>query len=105
MGPIVDPSQPIGRVTTTDESLQQEVRSAKACLLWPKTKIRLGAWNVRTMYETSKLAQVVSEMRRYKLDILGISECYWTRSGRHTINDGSVILHSGHKDNTVMVWL
>ncbi|KAJ7365248.1 Indoleamine 2,3-dioxygenase 2 [Desmophyllum pertusum] len=28
-----------------------------------KTKIRLGFWNVRTMYETGRLAQVTAEMR------------------------------------------
>ena len=35
-------------------------------------------------------------MRRYGLDILGISECRWTGSGRRVNSDGSVILHSGH---------
>lgn len=53
------------------------------------------------MYETSKLAQVVSEMRRYRLDILGISECRWTGSGRQTTNDGSVILHPGDEDKHI----
>ena len=50
------------------------------------------------MYETSKTAQVIREMERYGLDILGISECRWTGSGRRVTNDGSVILYSGHKD-------
>uniref|UniRef100_A0A3B1KAX6 Endonuclease/exonuclease/phosphatase domain-containing protein n=1 Tax=Astyanax mexicanus TaxID=7994 RepID=A0A3B1KAX6_ASTMX len=85
-------------MTVLDESLQQEVRSAMASLLGPKTTIRLGAWNVRTMFDTSKTAQVTSEMRRYRLDILGISECRWTGSGRQVRSDGTVILHSGHPD-------
>ena len=50
------------------------------------------------MSETSKAAQVIGEMRRYKLDILGISECRWTGSGRQAMSDGSVILYSGHTD-------
>ena len=62
MDPTVDSSQPDGSMTTSDESLQQEVRSVKDSLLGPKAKIRIGAWNVRTMYETSKSAQVISEM-------------------------------------------
>ena len=33
---------------------------------------------MRTMSECSKFAQVVNEMRRYKLDKLCISECKWT---------------------------
>ena len=40
------------------------------------------AWNVQIMYSTSKTAHVVKEMGNYKLDILGISECRWTGSGR-----------------------
>eukprot|EP00918_Siedleckia_nematoides_P087328 GHVU01192085.1.p1 GENE.GHVU01192085.1~~GHVU01192085.1.p1 ORF type:complete len:118 (+),score=8.07 GHVU01192085.1:649-1002(+) len=85
--PIVNLSQAVGSMTTPDESLQQEVRSATDSLLGPKTKVHLGAWNVRTMYdETSRTAQVVQEMKRYKIDILGISECRWTGSGRKVIN-------------------
>jgi len=47
----------------------------KESLLGPKDKLCIGAWNVRTMYETSKTAQVTNEMQNYNLDILGISEC------------------------------
>ncbi|KAJ8412732.1 hypothetical protein AAFF_G00116830 [Aldrovandia affinis] len=50
------------------------------------------------MYEMSKLAQVTREMERYRLDILGISECRWTGSGRQTTSEGSVVLYSGHED-------
>ena len=41
----------------------------------PKKLIRIGCWNVRTMYDLGKLEQVYREMRNYNLDILGISEC------------------------------
>ena len=51
-------------------------------VLHAKHKTRIGFWNVRTMYETGKLAQVTHEMKRYNLHILGISECRWTGSGR-----------------------
>ena len=85
-------------MTTPDESPPREVRSAKPDTLGPKTILRVGAWNVRTMFETSKTAQVISEMKRYHLDILGISECRWTGSGRLTTSDGSLILYSGHED-------
>ena len=42
----------------------------------------IGTWNVQTMYRTSKTAQVIKEMGNYKLDILCISECRWSGSGR-----------------------
>lgn len=35
-------------------------------------------------------------MRSYRLDILGISECRWTGSGRRVNSDGAVIMRSGH---------
>ncbi|GFR57827.1 craniofacial development protein 2-like, partial [Elysia marginata] len=40
----------------------------------PKHQVRLGAWNAQTMYETGKKAPVISEMQKYRLNILGISE-------------------------------
>ena len=87
-------------MTASDESPPHEVRSVKEkeSLLGPKAKIRMGAWNVRTMYETSKTAQIIREVKRYGLDILGMIECRWTGSGRQVTNDGSVILYSGHRD-------
>ena len=40
------------------------------------------------MYSTSKTAQIVKEMGNYQLDILGMSECRWTGSGKmNTKND------------------
>ncbi|KAL9974607.1 hypothetical protein ACROYT_G011664 [Oculina patagonica] len=36
-------------------------------VLGTKTKTRIGFWNVRTLYQTGKLAQVTAEMRRYCL--------------------------------------
>lgn len=53
MGPTGDPNKHIGDLTTADESLQLEVVNMRESLLGPKTKIRLRAWNLRTMYETS----------------------------------------------------
>ena len=50
------------------------------------------------MFETSKTAQVIREMDNYKLDILGVSECRWTGSGRKVTKEGSTILFSGKDD-------
>ena len=64
-----------------------------------KTTTLIGFWNVRTMYEQGKMAQVIAEMKRYKLDILGISESRWTRSGRMKTGTGETILYSGREDD------
>ena len=63
-----------------------------------KEKTKIGFWNVRTMFETGKLAEVTIEMRRYRIDIMGISESRWTDSGRLTTNTGETILYSGRDD-------
>ena len=68
-------------------------------VLSAKCKTRIGFWNVRTMYEIGKLAQVTSEMRRYNLHILGISESRWTGSGRLITDDKETVLYSGREDN------
>ena len=72
--------------------LHQEGRGAKDILLWPKTKICIGTLSDRAMNNTSKLAQVIREMKRYRLDILGVSECRWTGSGRKMTHDVSYTL-------------
>ncbi|GFR99453.1 craniofacial development protein 2-like [Elysia marginata] len=64
-----------------------------------KTKTRLGFWNVRIMFETGKLAQVTSEMNRYNLHSLGVSESRWTGTGRYKTNTGETVLYSGRDDN------
>ena len=84
-------------MTTPAESLHQEGRRATDSLLGRNTKITIGTWNVRTLNEASKLAQVIREMKRYRLDILVVSKCRWTGSRRQMTHDGSTILYSGHE--------
>lgn len=64
-----------------------------------RTTTTIGTWNVRTMYETGKSAQVAAEMRRYNLTILGISETRWTGSGQKRLATGELLLYSGHEQD------
>ena len=64
-------------------------------ILNAKTQTRLGFWNVRTMFETGKLVQVTSEMNRYNLHILGVSESRWTGAGRQK---------ERHRRNSFVFW-
>ena len=68
-------------------------------VLGTKTKTRIGFWNVRTLYQMGKLAQVTAEMRRYCLHFLGVSESRWTSSGRVKTSTGETVLHTGRDDN------
>ena len=65
-------------------------------LLSMKATTRIGIWNVRTMYETSKAAQVANEMRRYDIAVLGICESRWNGAGRITLATGEQLVYSGH---------
>ena len=47
------------------------------------------------MFETGKPAQVTSEMNRYNLHILGVSERRWTGACRHGTGTGETVLYSG----------
>ncbi|XP_073670675.1 uncharacterized protein [Paramisgurnus dabryanus] len=82
----------------SSESLR-ETTARMVKVLSTKTKTRIGFWNVRTMYDTGKLAQVISEMRCYNLHILGVSESRWTGSGRLRTSTGETVLYSGRDDN------
>ncbi|XP_056022145.1 uncharacterized protein LOC130055022 [Ostrea edulis] len=92
-------------IAKRDESMmstsqsRKEVRGQRDMLASPKNIIRLGSWNVITMYSTGKTAQVIAEMKRYHLNIIGISECRWTDSGKIRTQTGETILYSGRKDN------
>ena len=60
-----------------------------------RKSLRIGSWNVRTLYEAGKCKQALSEMHRNKLDILGISESHWTQFGQKRFQTGEEILFSG----------
>ena len=65
---------------------RQEAQGRKS-LLQLKSKIRIGCWNVRTLYQAGKLAQLAKEMRRYKLSIIG----------KVTTSSGETYLYSGNE--------
>ena len=77
---------------------RKEAYVPKASLMKPKTTVRIGNWNVRTMYATGKTAQIAREMRNLQINILGISECRWTGSGKVRLVTGETVYYSGRED-------
>ena len=57
----------------------------------PKKMVDIGFWNVRTMFQASKVAQIAQEFRRYKLEILGISEARWSGNGKMVLSSCIVV--------------
>ena len=43
----------------------------------------VGTWNVRTLWAAGKLELLRNEMKRYKYDVVGISEVRWTGKVKH----------------------
>ncbi|XP_011859971.1 PREDICTED: craniofacial development protein 2-like [Vollenhovia emeryi] len=60
-----------------------------------RTRTRFVQWNVRTLYQSGKLAQLISECRRLRIDVLGISEMRWNTCGELSNADGDLVLFSG----------
>ncbi|VDP64144.1 unnamed protein product [Schistosoma curassoni] len=50
------------------------------------------------MWETRKISQIATEMRRYNLAVLGISETHWTQAGQQRLATEEMLLYSGHED-------
>ena len=83
----------------TGVSQSKEARMLSRPLATPKASVRIGCWNVRTMFSVGKTAQIVEEARKHKLRILGISECRWAGFGRLKTATGEIILYSGRDDD------
>ena len=92
-------SNPGNRIMKDGGQTRSGADTPRAELLKPKNKIRVGSWNVRTLYQAGKLQQVLREMGNYKVERLCVSEARWIDSGKRTLSSGHTILYSGRSDN------
>lgn len=59
-----------------------------------------GTWNVRTLAQPGKLQNTIQEMKRLKLQILGISEMRWPSAGVNNNEEDYTVYYSGTLNNT-----
>ena len=59
---------------------------------------RIATWNVRTMYQSGKMDNIMMEMKRMKINILGVCEVRWTQSGK-LASEGTTFIYSGGSDH------
>ncbi|CAH8465462.1 unnamed protein product [Schistosoma haematobium] len=85
-------------MTPHDESRNPSEVTRPMLLLTTRATIYLGTWNVRTMWDTGRAFQIAAEMRRYNLEVLGISETHWTQVGQQRLTTGELLLYSGHEE-------
>ena len=71
-------------------------RSSENCIN-NRHNIRVGTWNVRTLARDGKFEEVEKEMKRMKLNILGISEARWTGAGVTPSKDITFYYSGGEK--------
>ena len=67
-----------------------------------RNAINIGAWNVRTLFDKhdTKLLNLLYEMKRLKIDVLGVSETHLTSEMEESFEcNGFVVIHSGRNDN------
>jgi len=48
--------------------------------------MKLGTWNVRSLYRAGSLKASARELWRYKLDVVGVHEVRWDKGG--TVGEG-----------------
>ena len=58
---------------------------------------QFGTWNVRTLRELGKLALLLKEMERLKLDVFGLCETRWSGEG-HFASGDKLVISSGSPD-------
>ena len=73
---------------------QGMTHKAPTKLLSPKACLKIGQWNVRTMFETGRCAQVI----RYGISILGVGEIRLNSSGKMRVATGETVLYSGMEE-------
>ena len=90
------PAASLGR-TRHEQQVASDRHQATVCKPKPLAcgQVRIGTWNVNTLYQSGKLINVEREMRRLKLNILGVAEVRWSGVGSVKLDDGGCLIYSG----------
>jgi hypothetical protein len=61
--------------------------------------MRFGMWSVRSLYRTGSLKTVARELRRGKLDLVGVLEVRWEKGGTEGAEDYTFFCEEGNEDH------
>src|SRR5206468_7153527 len=65
---------------------------------------KIATWNARSLYKPGKLANIIKEMARMEVDVLGVSETCWKGDGEFETNlpdqeEVFKVIYSGGENN------
>jgi len=61
--------------------------------------IKIGTWNVRSLYRAGSLKAAARELVRYKLDVVGVQEVRWDRGSRVRAGDYDFFYRKGNENH------
>jgi exonuclease III len=61
--------------------------------------MRLGTWNVRSLYRAGSLVTVSNELSKYKLDLLGVQEVRWDGGGTELAGEYTFLYGNGNENH------
>lgn len=76
------------QVVSKRKPLGENSRTRRSCM-------RVATWNVKSLFAAGKLDNAIKEMKRMKIDLLGMSEVRWPESGTCK-KDNTVLYYSGN---------
>ena len=60
--------------------------------------MRIGTWNVRSLYRAGSLTAAVRALARYKLDLVGVQGVRWDKGGTVRAGDYNFFYGKGNKN-------
>ena len=89
-------TQTLGNVSPGRDTHAQQVGPDRypVTALKNKTELKVGTWNVRTLFQSGKLENLKKETVRCNINIMGVSEVRWKGAGKIT-TDKHTFVYSG----------
>ena len=64
-----------------------------------KREMRVGTWNVRSLYRAGSLTAAARELARCKLDLVGVQEVRWDNGGTVRAGDYNFVYGKGNENH------
>ncbi|CAF3296321.1 unnamed protein product, partial [Rotaria sp. Silwood2] len=76
-----------GKLSNTRKPKPNNIATSTNGMRLRKEILTIGTWNARTLWETGKLDLLRNELKRFRYNIIGVSEIRWTGKGETTTGD------------------